>query len=129
MAKKKPQFSIESYGIYKAWDRQSDDIPKLIKITDKVTFHPDVEFGLVLNIKGGKGIKLEFRVIHPEFNDSQGKPAGDFIGEHYVNANTWQFFLGDTVWEPYDDKLGLWRFIISFEGEIITDKTLEIIQK
>lgn len=128
MAKKKPQFKIDSYGTYKEWDRNSGDIPKLVKIDEEVTFHPEVEFGLVLNIKAGKGIKLTFRVIHPKFNDSNGQPAADFVGEHYVNANTWQFFLGDTVWEPYEDKLGLWRFIIYHDDKVIADKTLDIVE-
>ncbi len=129
MAKKKPQFDIDSFGIYKEWDRASSHIPKLVKITDKIPLHPDVEFGLVLNIKGGKGLKLTFRVIHPRFNDSKGNPADDFVGEHYINANTWQFFLGDTVWEPYNDKLGVWRFIISFDNKVVADKTLELIKE
>lgn len=128
MAKRKPQFKIDSYGTYKKWDRDSGDIPKLLKIDKKVIFHPDVEFGLILDIKGGKGVKLDFRVIHPEFNDAEGKPANDFIGEHYINANTWKFFLGDTVWEPYEDKLGLWRFIINAEGKTVVDITLDIIK-
>lgn len=127
MAKKKPQFKIDSYGTYDQWNRDSDDIPKILKISNQVIFSTDVEFGLVLSIKGGKGVKLDFVVIHPKFNGSDGLPASDFVGDHYVNANTWHFFLGDTVWEPYEDKLGLWRFIIKYEEKIIIDKTLELI--
>lgn len=126
MAKRKPEFKIKSYGTYAEWNRDSDAIPKLIKIAEEVIFHPNVEFGLVLSIKGGKGLKLDFRVIHPKFNDANGDAATDFVGEHYVNANTWQFFLGDTVWEPYNDKLGLWRFIINAEGKVVADITLNI---
>lgn len=128
MAKRKPQFKLESYGTYKEWERNSGDIPKLVKIGEEVIFHPEVEFGIVLEVKTGKGIKLTFKVIHPNFKDSNGKPAPDFVGEHYVNGNTWQFFLGDTVWAPYDDKLGLWRFIIYHEGKIVADKTLNIVR-
>jgi len=127
MAKRKPVFKVDSYGTYAPWDGQKGDVPKILKIGTKVLFHPEVEFGLVLNIKGGKGIKLDFRVIHPPFKGTDGKPAPDFVGEHYVNANTWQFFLGDTVWEPFEDKIGTWQFIISYEGQIIADKRLELI--
>lgn len=126
MAKKKPIYKIESYGTYTEWNRNSGDIPKLVKISNDVKFTPEVEFGMVLSIKGGKGIKLDFRVIHPQFNDSDGNPTADFVGEHYINGNTWQFFLGDTVWEPFHDKIGNWRFIISHDGKIIADKTLNI---
>lgn len=129
MAKRKPTFKIESYGTYDQWNRDSSDIPKITKIDETVIFHPDVEFGLVLSIKGGKGLKLNFRVEHPKFNGPDGKPAQDFLGEHYVNANTWQFFLGDTVWEPYGNKLGRWRFIIKCEGKVIVDKTLNLVKK
>lgn len=127
MAKKKPIFKVDSYGTYDQWDRGSNDIPKIVKIDHKVKFHPDVEFGLVLSIKGAKGIRLDFRMIHPKFNGSDGKPAPDFVGDHYVNSNDWQFFLGDTVWEPYEDKLGNWRFIIEYEGKVIVDKTLTLV--
>ncbi|MDA3852985.1 MAG: DUF3859 domain-containing protein [Bacteroidales bacterium] len=129
MAKRKPQFKIDSYGTYKEWNRDSTAIPKLVKIAEKVIFHPDVEFGLVLDIKGGKGQKLVFRIIHPEFNDAEGNSATDFTGEHYVNANTWKFFLGDTVWEPYADKLGLWRFIIDAKGKTVVDISLNIVKE
>lgn len=127
MAKKKPTYNIESYGTYDQWNRDSGDIPKITKIDDRVIMHPDVEFGLVLSIKGGKGIKLDFRVIHPKFDDPQGNPAGDFVGEHYINSNDWKFFLGDTVWEPYVTKLGKWRFIIKHDKNIIVDKTLVLV--
>lgn len=129
MAKKKPVFNIDSYGTYDQWNRNSGDIPKIIKINHEVIMHPDVEFGLVLNIKGGKGIKLDFRVIHPKFNTPDGKLANDFVGDHFVNSNDWSFFLGDTVWEPYETKLGEWRFIISHEGKNIVDKTLHLIDE
>lgn len=128
MAKKKPIFKIESYGTYDQWKRDASDIPKVIRINKEVILHPEVEFGLVLSIKGGKGTKLDFRVIHPQFNGSDGQPAPDFVGEHYVNANTWQFFLGDTVWTPYEDKLGAWRFMISADGKSVVDLTLELVQ-
>ena len=126
MAKKKPTFKIESYGTYDQWNRNSGDIPKIVKINDEVILHPDVEFGIVLNIKGGKGIKLDFKVTHPKFNDPEGNPEGNFIGEHYVNGNDWQFFLGDTVWPPYETKLGPWRFIIKHEQRTVVDKTLTL---
>lgn len=129
MAKKKPIFKVESYGTYDQWNRNSSDIPKIIKIENHVALHPEVEFGLVLSIKGGKGSKLDFRVIHPKFNDSRGNPAPDFVGEHYVNGNDWTFFLGDTVWEPYEDKAGAWRFIITHDNKTIVDKTLHIINE
>ena len=127
MAKKKPVFKIESYGTYDQWNRNSNNIPKIIKINETVALHLDVEFGLILSIKGGKGIKLDFRVIHPEFNDPEGNPADDFIGEHFVNSNDWKFFLGDTVWKPYDNKKGIWQFIINYDGKTIAKKNITIV--
>ena len=127
MAKKKPIFKIESYGTYDQWNRNSNDIPKIIKINETITLYPNVEFGLILSIKGGKGIKLDFRVIHPVFNDIEGNLADDFTGEHFVNSNDWKFFLGDTVWEPYENKKGLWQFIINYEGKAIAKKNITLV--
>jgi len=50
-----------------------------------------------------------------------------FTGDVYVRSNEWQFFLGDTVWEPVADKCGTWRLIVELEGEIMADKSFQIV--
>jgi len=126
MPKQKPIFEIYSYGIYSRWDRNSKDIPKILKITNKIPAEIDVEFGYLLKIKRGKGIKLEFEIDHPPFKDESGKTAASFRGEHYVNGNDWEFFLGDTIWEPVNDKTGQWTLTTTWEGKTVAQKTLYI---
>ncbi|MFB6317041.1 DUF3859 domain-containing protein [Saccharicrinis sp. FJH54] len=126
MPKQKPSFEIYTYGIYSKWDRDSKDIPKIIKITDRIPAEIDIEFGYLLKIKRGKGIRLEFKIEHPPFKDDKGKTRPPFTGEHYVNGNDWEFFLGDTIWEPVSDKIGKWTLSTYYEGKVVAKKTLFI---
>ncbi len=41
-------------------------------------------------------------------------------------TNDWDFFLGDTIWEPVSDKIGLWRLITSIDGVTLEDKKFTI---
>mgnify|MGYP001110013901 CR=1 FL=1 len=128
MAKRKPEFELYSYGIYSQWERESKEIPKLMEITTIIPAQIDIEFGYVLKIKRGKGIKLHFTIEHPPFEDENGKLMPPFTGEHFVNSNDWQFFLGDTIWEPMHNKLGEWRLITEYNGQVVASKTLNIIE-
>lgn len=127
MPKQKPTFEIYTYGIYSKWDLSSKDIPRIIKITDQIPAEIDIEFGYILKVKRGKGIKLEFKIEHPPFKDDKGNVRPAFTGEHYVNSNDWEFFLGDTVWEPVQDKTGKWKLITYFNGKVVANKTLYVI--
>ena len=46
----------------------------------------------------------------------------------YVRSNDWQFYLGDTVWEPVSDKLGPWRLVIELEGQKVADETFQLVE-
>lgn len=129
MAKTKPQFSIKSYGIYTSWDERSKDLPKILSYTTDVSAKIDIEFGYILNVKKGKGIKLNFTIYHPNVLDKKGQPMEPFTGDIYVKTNDWDFYLGDTLWEPLYDKLGDWRIIIEYNNTIISDKTFQIIDE
>jgi len=37
--------------------------------------------------------------------------------------------LGDTVWEPIEDKIGDWRMTLSLAGKVIADKTFNLINE
>ncbi|WP_025006920.1 DUF3859 domain-containing protein [Marinilabilia salmonicolor] len=123
--RKKPEIELYSYGIYSSWDRKSRDLPKLKKISTEIPVFPDVEFGYVLKIKGGKGEVLEFTINHPPFFDKDGKQLL-FSGEVVINSNDWEFFLGDTVWEPYEDKAGKWELITRLRGKEIARKEFRL---
>ena len=128
MPKQNPTFEIYSYGIYSKWDRNSKDIPKVLKITDRIPAEVDIEFGYLLKIKRGKGIRLEFEIDHPPFKDESGNIMPPFRGEHFVNSNNWEFFLGDTIWEPVHDKTGKWILTTFYNGRTVAQKTLHIEQ-
>lgn len=128
MPKQRPIFELYTYGIYSRWDRSSKDIPKILKITDQIPAEVDVEFGYVLKIKQGKGIKLDFEIDHPSFKDEDGRVRPPFTGEHYVNSNDWKFFLGDTIWEPVEDKTGNWTLTTWYNGKVVAQKTLHIVK-
>jgi hypothetical protein len=49
-----------------------------------------------------------------------------FEGNVYVKDNDWSFYLGDTVWEPIEDKIGNWRMTLSLAGKVIADKTFNL---
>ncbi len=129
MAKKKLDIELHSYGQYTAWDRTSRELPRILEITQVVQAEIGTEFGYLLKIRKGKGKKLEFRIIHPPFKDEQGTIARDFTGEYYINSNDYSFFLGDCIWEPLEDKLGPWCLITSLDGQVIADKTLQLVEK
>lgn len=116
-----------SYGLYEEWHNHYKDLPKLKKFTYTIPCETASEFGYILNIKKGKGKQINYTIKHPDFLDSRGTPAKDFAGTEYINSNDWSFFLGDTIWEPIEDKAGKWQIIAEIDGKIVADKTFEVI--
>ena len=104
MPRLKPEFEICSFGLYTAWDRESKELPKIRKHTLEINAETGVEFGLILSVKKAKGEVLEYRIDHPPFTDEQGNIAPPFEGTYYISSNDFRFFLGDTVWEPVEDR-------------------------
>ena len=49
-----------------------------------------------------------------------------FDGEEYIRSNDWDFYLGDTLWEPLENKVGDWRMTLELDGKIIADKTFTV---
>ena len=128
MAKKKNTCEMVSWGLYDTWDRETKELPEIVKFCDEIPARLDVEFGYVLRLKKAKGKKITFLMEHPSFNDSKGSPAPPFTGELYVRTNDWSFFLGDTIWKPIHDKIGPWRLLTKLDGEVIADKTLTVVE-
>jgi hypothetical protein len=124
MAKKKIETELYSYGIYERWNRNSKDLPKLIKITEEIPLELDIEFGYVIRIKGAKGKRIQFEIDHPPFTDKNGKVEPPFNGEYFVNSNNYEFFLGDTIWEPIYNKKGEWKLTTWLDGKILVQKSL-----
>lgn len=127
MAKPKITWEMISWGRYSAWDREDKALPEIKEFTTEIPAVVGLEFGYILEIRKARGRKIHFTIEHPPFLDSQGQPAPAFTGEVYVRSNVWQFFLGDTIWEPVEDKCGPWRLMVELDGEIMADKTFTIV--
>jgi len=126
MPKRKPEIRIRSYGIYDRWDSDSKELPRIAEFTTRVPAEIDIEFGFVVNIKRAKNQELDYCIYHPGILDADGKRRAPFDGTVYVRSNDWDFYLGDTIWEPIADKLGNWRMTLELEGKAIADKTFEV---
>lgn len=116
-----------SYGRYTQWHNDYKDLPTIEKFTYEIPCEIGSEFGYILNIKKGKGKKINYTIKHPNFLDSRGKVATDFVGVEHINSNDWNFFLGDTIWEPIDDKVGKWQIVTEIDGSIVADETFNLI--
>lgn len=127
MAKPKITWELSSWGIYRNWDRDSRELPEIVKFSEKIPARLGIEFGYILHLKKAKGKKIAFTIEHPPFPDDSGEVAPPFTGEVYVRSNNWEFFLGDTIWEPVHDKIGTWRLTVKLDGKIIADKSFSIV--
>ena len=126
-SKKHPKIKIESYGRYSSWDRSSRALPKILEFTNTILSEEGNEFGMVLHITGGKGSKLNYRIIHPPFKDEKGKIEPDFTGTYLVNTNDYKFYIGDCIWLPVEDKVGDWIVEVEFEGKVVAAKRFEVV--
>jgi hypothetical protein len=129
MAKAKPITSMQSFGIYTQWDSSSKDLPQIQSFTTKVPAKLNIEFGFIVNFKKAKGEKLRYCIYHPKIPDDEGVALPPFEGVEYVKDNDWDFYLGDTLWEPINTKTGDWRMTIELNGKIIADKTFTVFEQ
>ena len=128
MAKKKLTAKIASYGIYDGFDSHSEALPLILHFTTKIPSRIGIEFGYILNITKGRGEKLSFCIDHPPFKNSSGDLAPSFTGEFYVKTADFNFFLGDTIWAPIEDKMGDWVLSVAWNGKTIAKKKFNIVQ-
>lgn len=126
MAKKKAEVKLESWGIYTPWDKTSKELPRLIKMTREIPCELDIEFGYIVNIKKAKNKKLHYCIYHPNIPGEDGEPMAPFAGEEFIKQNDWHFFIGDTVWEPVENKRGPWRITLAIEDRIVADETFHL---
>ncbi|RDV26806.1 DUF3859 domain-containing protein [Alteromonas aestuariivivens] len=123
MAKHKPIVELVSYGIYTKWDADNKSLPKIREFTTQIPAQLDIEFGFVVNIKRAKNARMRYCIYHPGIPDESGQPMAPFDGLEYVRSNDWDFYLGDTLWEPLNNKLGNWRMTLELDGNVVADKT------
>lgn len=126
MAKKKTEVRLVSWGIYTQWDSKSRELPELIRMTRDIPCELDIEFGYLVNIKKAKNKKLHYCIYHPNIPGEDGKPIAPFAGEEYIKQNDWNFFIGDTIWAPVENKVGNWRITLTIDDELIADETFNL---
>jgi hypothetical protein len=126
MARRKPEIRMRTWGIYSQWDSVSKQLPKIVQVTTCVPAEVDIEFGFVVNVKGAKNQELEYCIDHPGILDDAGNRRAPFTGTVYVKTNDWDFFLGDTIWNPIDDKLGEWRLTLEMGGTSVAEKSFDV---
>ena len=126
MAKQKPEVIIRTYGIYSKWESGSKELPSFCESTTRIPATVDVEFGLIVNVVGGKNLPLSYCIDHPGILDDDGKPRPPFEDVVYVKTNDWDFYLGDTIWEPINDKLGTWRMTLELQGSIVAEQSFQL---
>ncbi|MBN2350914.1 MAG: DUF3859 domain-containing protein [Bacteroidales bacterium] len=128
-SKKKFEVSVESYGRYTPWDNGSKILPKIIEFTSEIEAIEGNEFGMVLNIKRGKGINLHFVISHPLIRNSAGELLPEFTGDYKVTSNDFHFFIGDGIQAPVEEKSGLWKISVFYKNHCIAEKEFHVILK
>jgi len=126
MAKRKAEVTMRTFGIYSHWDAQSKELPAFRESTTRVEAIVGVEFGFVIHLEGAKNQLLEYCIDHPGILDTDGRRRPPFDGSVYVKQNVWDFYLGDTIWEPIEDKIGHWHLSASLDGKVVAEKTFEL---
>lgn len=121
-----PKVLIRSYGKYTQWDRDSKHLPELVDLSYEVKAEPGVEFGMIVEFEQSKGRFIDFTIDHPPFCDKEGNIEPAFEGSIQIRSNPYSFFLGDTIWEPIDDKRGAWTMSISIDGQELATKTIKL---
>jgi hypothetical protein len=127
LSKLRSIFEISSFGIYENWDEKSKTLPQIKTFTTNIPAQLEIEFGFILHALKAKGKRLDWTMYHPDVPDDKGQIMDPFEGTVYVRNNDWEFYLGDTVWEPIHNKVGDWRMIIECDGKIIAEKTFSVL--
>lgn len=121
-----PKVEIISYGRYAGWNKDDRELPTLISLTDRIGAEAGMEFGMIVDIRKGKGRYIQYCIQHPPFNDSAGQVIPAFTGEYQIRTNPARFFLGDSIETPIEDKKGAWVFKIMMDDNLLAEKKIMI---
>jgi len=72
-------------------------------------------------------MKLNYLIKHPPFYNKQGETESEFVGEYYVNSNVFELYIGDCIWLPVEDKIGIWEIYISHDGQELISQKFNIV--
>lgn len=118
---------IKSFGIYESWDGDQKRVPRIKAFETDIPARIGIEFGYIIHIQHGRGARLDFEIDHPDWLREDGNIEPAFTGEFFVRHNDYDFFLGDTIWEPVAEKCGPWRLRTWYNGDLLADKTFMLI--
>lgn len=127
MARKRPVVQEVSHGLYERFDPKTKGMPKLLSFGTAVPPQAGQEFGYVLKIKHGRGMRIDFEIAHPRIPGDDGEPMPPFRGEQFVRTNDFDFFLGDALWEPLEHMFGEWTLTTRLDGKIVAQRTFEVL--
>ncbi|MEM8781822.1 MAG: DUF3859 domain-containing protein [Planctomycetota bacterium] len=126
MARKRPVVQEVSYGLYERFEERGKALPKLRTFTTAVPPEVGQEFGYILKIKHGRGLKIAFEIDHPRVPGKDGQVMPPFRGEVFVRTNDFDFFLGDALWEPVESLLGPWTLTTRLDGRVVAKRTFDV---
>lgn len=127
MPRRSPDIKLISRGLYTAFKRDSNKLPRLIEATRIVPASLDSEFGCIIEVRGGRGLILPFTIEHPTFTDEQGQTVPTFEGEFFIDANEYRMFVGDTLWEPLENKVGRWTIRVFHEEQAVIHEWFDVV--
>lgn len=131
MARKRPDVKELSYGLYERFDADARELPKLDRFTTVVPLRAGQEFGYVLKILHGRGLRIDFEIDHPRVPGADGAVMEPFRGEEFVRTSDFDFFLGDALWEPEGEPLaamvGEWTLTTRLDGKRVARRTFEVL--
>ena len=126
MAKRRPQVTEVSHGLYERFDAEGDALPKVEEFTTRVPAEVGREFGFILRIQHARGLTLSFEIDHPRIPDGKGGVMPPFRGEQFIDTSDFHFFLGDALWAPLDHMVGPWALSVHLAGERIAARTFDV---
>ncbi len=129
MPRRKPFIKIFNFGRYTTWNKTSRELPKILEYTQTIEAINGNEFGIIIDVKDAKSKVLDFVIKHPPIKDDNGNLLPQFKGHLFVKTHNTQFFVGDGIWLPVEDKVGAWEVLVYMDGKLEVSKKFEIVKK
>lgn len=127
MAKSKHEVKIVSYGIYDDWVSTAKELPNIKHFCKEIPARLNIEFGMVVNFKSAKGKSIEWCIDHPQIPGDDGETLAPFQGSMRIKSADWNFFLGDTIWAPPENKIGTWHLWIKLDDQMVAEKKFQVV--
>ncbi|MEO0514830.1 MAG: DUF3859 domain-containing protein [Planctomycetota bacterium] len=129
MARKRPVIQEVSYGLYDRFEAEGKGLPRVREFTSAVPAVVGQEFGFVIKIKHGRGLRIDFEIDHPRIlHRETGDVMEPFRGEVFVRDSDFDFFLGDALWEPIEQMIGEWTLSTKLDGKLVNRRTFEVVR-